>query len=433
MSLRQLWASAATGRMTPKEQCKLWALREVLRAQGADTTQFEWMSQQVTVVGGGSPGRDAVRRFFQRVDAAGDDWHPGYTAGRRGRRPEMTPRKRRMLAASMMAAKKRGVIPCYETALVWAPRASFNDATSAPFSRQTINEVLTTSCYDKDPSKPWEFRYGAKRRALMEEDKAMRLDWARRLLKEGNTAAWYRDNVVWVDICAKVIPGSPRKALDQNLAAQNKRKRLMSPGSMAASPNLGGTAMADKQRSFGDTRVFLCVALTRGVFGVKVFTREGEFPGETPDGARIMVRHLPALLTKMLGRAAKLPRTIFSDRGPGFFHRKWGTITGDFETACRECGFKPWAGTNAKKGPRAQPRDIGDVLLHETAISWLRREEEKSRPLRPWEETPEELNRRIQLIVSRINREFDVRGLCMEFPDRLTALVRTTHGDRLPK
>ena len=146
-----------------------------------------------------------------------------------------------------------------------------------------------------------------------------------------------------------------------------------------------------------------------------------------------MARHLPALLTKMLGRAAKLPRTIFSDRGPGFFHRKWGTITGDFETACRECGFKPWAGTNAKKGPRAQPRDIGDVLLHETAISWLRREEEKSRPLRPWEETPEELNRRIQLIVSRINREFDVRGLCMEFPDRLTALVRTTHGDRLPK
>ena len=176
MSLRQLWTSAAKGRMAPKEQCKLWALREVLRAQGADSTQFEWMSQQVTVVGGGSPGRDAVRRFFQRVDDAGDDWHPGYTAGRRGRRPEMTPRKRRMLAVSMMAAKKRGVMPCYETALALAPRASFNDATNAPFSRQTINEVLTTSCYDKDPSKPWEFRYGSKRRALLEEDKATRLD-----------------------------------------------------------------------------------------------------------------------------------------------------------------------------------------------------------------------------------------------------------------
>ena len=111
----------------------------------------------------------------------------------------------------------------------------------------------------------------------------------------------------------------------------------------------------------------------------------------------------------------------------------WGTITGDYETACREFGFKPWAGTNAKKGPRAEPRDIGDVLLHETAISWLRREEESTRPLRPWEETPEELSRRIQQCVSHINREFDVRGLCMEFPGRLDALVKTTHGGRLPK
>ena len=336
--------------MTPREQCKLWALREVLRKQGGDAAQYEWMSQQVTVVGGGRPGRNAVRCFFQRVDAAGDAWYPGYTAGRRGRRPEMTPKKKKLLAGSMMAAKKRGVVPCYETALVWAPHASFNETTCAPFSRQKINEVLTTKCYDKDPEKPWEFRYGAKRRALLEEDKLARADWARRLLKEGHTGAWYRDNVVWVDICAKVIPGSPEKALDQNLAASNKRKRLMSPGSMAASPNLGGTVMADKQRSFGDTRVFFVVALTRGVLGVKVFTKVAEFPGETPDGARILVRSLPPLLAKMLGRTAKLPRTIFSDRGPGFSHRKWCTITGDYETACREFGFKTWVGTN-DKGP----------------------------------------------------------------------------------
>ena len=78
-------------------------------------------------------------------------------------------------------------------------------------------------------------------------------------------------------------------------------------------------------------------------------------------------------------------------------------------------------------------RAVGDVLLHETAISWLRREEESSRPLKPWEETPAELSRRIQLCVSRINRDFDVRGLCMEFPGRLDTLAKTTYGDRLPK
>ena len=142
------------------------------------------------------------------------------------------------------------------------------------------------------------------------------------------------------------------------------------------------------------------------------------------------MRHLPALLKTMLGSGARLPRTIFSDRGPGFFHSKWGTITGDYESACRECGFQPWAGTNSKKAPRAQPREIGDVLLHETAISWLRREEEKTRPCTPWRETPVELEHRMLAAVRHINKEFDVRGLSMQFPEGLHTLV-VTDGDRL--
>ena len=391
------------------------------------------MASQVTLVSSGHPGCNAMRTFFKRVDVAGGAWFPGYTSGQRGRPAQLTPKKRRAIATSMMAAKKRGVLPCYETALALAPRASFNEARLAPFSRQAINQLLTTECFDADPEKPWEFRYGAKRRALAESDKAMRMQWARRLLKEGHAAAWYCHNVVWIDICSKVIPGSPQKALDQDLAAKNKKKRLMSPGSMAASANMGGSSTADKQCGFGDTRVFLFVALTRGVFGVKVFTRQHEFPGETPDGARIMVNHLPALLKKMLGPSAALPRTILSDRGPGFFHRRWGTITGDYEVACRRNGFKPWAGTNAKEGPHAQPPDIGDVLLHETAISWLRKEEEKSRPTKPWEETPVELDRRLQRGVKCINAGHDVRGLSLEFPGRLDHLAKVSFGDRLPK
>ena len=71
-----------------------------------------------------------------------------------------------------MATKKRGVTPSYETALSLAPRATLNDATGARFSRQTFNGVLATDCYDSDPSRPWEFRFGAKRRALLDEDKA---------------------------------------------------------------------------------------------------------------------------------------------------------------------------------------------------------------------------------------------------------------------
>ena len=85
----------------------------------------------------------------------------------------------------------------------------------------------------------------------------------------------------------------------------------MSPGSAHKSLNLGGSHTADKQCSFGDTRVFFFVAVTRGVFGVKVFLPKDAFPGETPGGARVLVKQLPALLQKMLGPGAKLPRTFF--------------------------------------------------------------------------------------------------------------------------
>ena len=110
-----------------------------------------------------------------------------------------------------MATKKRGVTPSYETALSLEPRATLSEETGAPFSRQRVNEVLTTDCYDSGPSHPWEFRFGTKRRALLDGDKAARRDWAPRLLSEGHTAVWYHDNVVWVDILREGHPRLPSK------------------------------------------------------------------------------------------------------------------------------------------------------------------------------------------------------------------------------
>ena len=48
-------------------------------------------------------------------------------------------------------------------------------------------------------------------------------------------------------------------------------------------------------------------------------------------------------------------------------------------------------------------------------------------------ESPRELEERLQQAADWVNKEFDVRGLCMGLPDRLRALVSETKGDRLPK
>ena len=437
MALQAQWTHAPHGRLPPKEQAKLWALREVLRKQGEDCNQFQWMSTQVHVKGGGSPCREAVRRFFERVDEDPAGWYPGRSEGKSGRPQALTPLKRKTVAKSMMAAKKRGLNPSYELALDLCPKATTNEQTQQAFCRKSINEVLTTECYDETPERPWEFRFGAKRRAVSAEDREDRKAWAKRLMAENRqlnrSATWFLQNIIWLDICSKVIPGSPAKALDQHNAAENKRKRLMSRGASSLSQNLGGSSTADKQCGFGDTRVYFGACLCRGVFGVVVFSEADGFPGETPIGACMLVAKLRGLLRKMLGSGALLPRTIFTDRGPGFFHRSWGTITGDYESACKEHGFKPWQGSNAKQGPHAQPRDIPDVLLHETAISWLRRGEEGTRPKKPWEETPKEFAARLQKVAKSVNENYNVRDLALEFPDRLHALVRKTCGDRLQK
>ena len=444
--MRAAWLRCPEGELAPCEQAKLWGLREALRKLEEPDDQYEWMSCQVRkaangrATGGDHPSRDAVRKFFARVDraaAVGEPWYPGMCLSPRTGRPvELTAQKKAAICKSMMSAKKRGYLPSYDLAVARCPSATLNSTTGRPFSRERINQLLTSECYDEVPERPWEFRYGRKRRALTLEARTERMEWARRLLREGKAAAWFFLNVIWIDLCSKVLPGTPKKALDQKLAGRNKRKRLMSPGSNDTSENLGGSDAAEKQKSFGDVRVWFGVVLTRGVLGVTVFTTtegEGAFPGECPAGARQFVARLPQVLDKMLGRGTPKPRVLFSDRGPGFYHRSTGAITGEYETACRAHRFRQWAGANSRTGARAQPPDIPDVLLHETAISHVRERVFKSTPASPWDETPEEFASRLQAAVAHANAEYQLADLCREFPQRLENLVTLTQGDRLPK
>ena len=206
----------------------------------------------------------------------------------------------------------------------------------------------------------------------------------------------------------------------------------MSSDAKQESRHLGGGSTAEKQCSQGDTRVFFFLVVTRGVLGVTVFTDTDNFPGETQAGAAMCVERLPSLLRKMLGRDARMPRTLVTDRGPGFYNRFYGTVTGDYEGACRKHGFRLWAGTNAKVGPHRQPPDIADVFPHETVTAWVRaRLIRTARELRrPWEETPEDFVRRMATVVADVNQTCNVWDASAGFPERLLELKRRL-GDRL--
>ena len=62
-----------------------------------------------------------------------------------------------------------------------------------------------------------------------------------------------------------------------------------------------------------------------------------------------------------------------------------------------------------------QPGNLQEVMLHETAVSWIRRREALNRMSKPWEETPEHCTTRLKSVVEEINQTLNVEGLCRAF------------------
>ena len=72
------------------------------------------------------------------------------------------------------------------------------------------------------------------------------------------------------------------------------------------------------------------------------------------------------------------------------------------------------------------------MLLHETAVAWVRLQQTRTTPKKPWEETREAFGTRLREIARRINATYNVTGLCRSFPDRSQRLI-DAGGDNIKK
>ena len=79
-----------------------------------------------------------------------------------------------------------------------------------------------------------------------------------------------------------------------------------------------------------------------------------------------------------------------------------------------------------------QPGQLQEVMLHETAVSWMRDRLTKTLPKRCWEETLEAYRARLKACAAQINSACDVDGLCRVLPSRVMELDRR-QGDRPAK
>ena len=180
-----------------------------------------------------------------------------------------------------------------------------------------------------------------------------------------------------------------------------------------------------KQNNYESDKISWIIVLARGVVAVEMLPEEWTLTGE---GMADVVALLPKILHRMLGNDVPLPRVLFTDRGTGMYAPN-GKVVHAYSDAVDEAGFRLYWGPDAKK----QSPDMGDLLLHETAVSWFRNRMRLERPVGlPWLESREQWAARAQRCVRTINNEHDVAALSRSFPARLLE-CRDKGGERLRK
>ena len=112
------------------------------------------------------------------------------------------------------------------------------------------------------------------------------------------------------------------------------------------------------------------------------------------------------------------------DRGRGFYAIATGKITSHFRDALRENGLTNMMGEDAS----IQPGHMQEVMLHETAVAWIRWRLTQTTPAQAWLESRAEYEARLKGVVADINQNLDVEGLCYGLPKRLAKLIATEGG-----
>ena len=413
-TLEKLWKCGKKGYLSPLEQVKAWALSEA----GKDPAEI---AEKVVKIGGGHPSREAIRQLLDRIDED-PDWYPGKRAkAEYGRKPVLRGTKRKQVAATAMRLKKQGVEPTYSSIVANCPAAVRNPDTGVPVRPNSVYAVLKEDCYDRVPACPWNHERVLSRTAISEAAKEQRLRWACWMVGENHTAGWFFQNVIWVDLCNSILPNDKAKAWRQTMARKGG-KRWHSPDAKHHSRNLQMNKTPVRQCAWGDEKVWWLPLLTRGKLHIEVLPED--FPGEKSTGVGIAVRMVPGVLAKRFP-GERGPKALFCDRGIGFYNPK-GSVTAGYAEALAETGLRNFMGDTHG----LQPGDVPDLLIHETAVSWIRTREEKTKPKKAWEETREDFSARMKAIARDINETCDVAGLCRSPPKRFQECV-SLGGERL--
>jgi len=139
-----------------------------------------------------------------------------------------------------------------------------------------------------------------------------------------------------------------------------------------------------------------------------------------------LVAKVRSALNVRFQAAPSQPGIVFTDRGRGFYAPNSGVITPQYKQALADNDLRAFMGDNAVM----QPGSMQDFLLHETAVSWLRKRLAESTPRYCWTETRPQYGQRLKRCCEEVNKDLDVEGLSNGTNKRLKKL-HDSGGGRL--
>ena len=429
--LQEAWNGGRVGALSPQTQARAWGLREAWRDEHGEKTYgmlTHIASKLYTVTAPKAkkehPTAAALHQLFERID--GDKaWFPGKSEQlQRGPKPAINGTNQAVIARSAMNIMASGKEPTYSAIVAHNPKATLNPETKRPVDKKIVYNLVKKRCYDdaNNPEDTWTHDYRYSKKALTETQQKNRWDWAKEVPQVLLNPDWCYKNLIWTDICNSILANCESMHHKQVMARKG-RKGWGSKATRKKSKNLVGDKGPIKQNQWGTTRVWWAPILSRGKLHIEILGTN--FPGENADGAAVLAAHVRKVVN-MRFRGADQPKTLFLDRGQGFWDKTTGIITEEFKAALRENSLKTFYGDDAS----AQPGALHEVHLHETSVSWIRYQESQTRPREAWKETVDEFTTRMRGIAQDINSRLDVDGLCRALPKRLAQLKANT-GDRI--
>ena len=421
--LRQAWLEGRSGNLNALGEAKAWALREAWRTlHDNDWGLLPFVAARVSKSGTGDhPSTSALFQLFTKMDGD-EEWFPGKSyQEKHGPDKALNGTCMQAIATSAMATKKRRIEPTYKYMVGACEKAVINPNTGNPVDKKIIYEIFRTMCYDEDPKKPWKHKARYSKAALPEAMMARRLSFGKHIQALNLPADWFFRNIIWVDICNSILPLSETKASDQALSRKGK-KGWGSPGCELDTCNLRGNKESEKQNSWDTMKVWWAPILSKGKLHIEIL--DSNFPGENSAGAAVLVAKTRAAINIRFQGHASAPTVIWTDRGKGFYSNLTGQITRKYKAALTEHGFRAMMGEDGS----VQPGRLQELMLHETAVSWIRLRLTRSVPKRPWEESRDAYAARLKACAEDINRNLRLDDLCNAFPKRIETLVNRDGG-----